>query len=243
MSKRTCQTEGCDNPHHAKGMCSRHYNRWAYRRRRDPERWAAFRSELEAAQEARAHAVLSADKTCSKCRTRQSKTEFTKASRSADGLHSWCKACLRDLAKRRYDPERARRKHAEKKEDPLYRAMRKAAYDRWRSEHPDRARAATRAWRAANPERPRESVRRYFARLADSTVGEVDYTEVLQRDGMWCYLCRADISTLDDLHFDHVLPLARGGAHSMENIRPAHARCNLSKGHRLLSELDWYRPE
>ena len=36
---------------------------------------------------------------------------------------------------------------------------------------------------------------------------------------------------------DHVIPLARGGTHSNDNIRPAHAKCNLRKSSKLLEDL------
>ncbi len=40
-----------------------------------------------------------------------------------------------------------------------------------------------------------------------------------------------------DLHFDHVIPRARDGRHVQENIRPSHAKCNLRKSNKLMSEL------
>jgi len=37
-----------------------------------------------------------------------------------------------------------------------------------------------------------------------------------------------------DLHFDHVIPLSKGGPHTYDNIRPAHSWCNMRKGTKLL---------
>lgn len=34
------------------------------------------------------------------------------------------------------------------------------------------------------------------------------------------------------LHIDHVIPLVKGGSHTLENVRPSHAICNLKKGAR-----------
>jgi 5-methylcytosine-specific restriction endonuclease McrA len=51
---------------------------------------------------------------------------------------------------------------------------------------------------------------------------------------MVCHLCGGAIPSLDDLHMDHVIPLILGGPHAADNIRPAHAFCNLSKGGRLI---------
>ena len=40
-------------------------------------------------------------------------------------------------------------------------------------------------------------------------------------------------------HWDHVIPIARGGPHCLSNLRPACARCNLSKNDKTLRE--WVR--
>jgi 5-methylcytosine-specific restriction endonuclease McrA len=38
-------------------------------------------------------------------------------------------------------------------------------------------------------------------------------------------------------HADHVTPLARGGLDCLENLAPACARCNLSKGSQTVDEF------
>ena len=44
-----------------------------------------------------------------------------------------------------------------------------------------------------------------------------------------CYLCGAPIESASDAHMDHVIPIARGGTHTRDNLAPAHARCNQIK--------------
>lgn len=61
----------------------------------------------------------------------------------------------------------------------------------------------------------------------------MDYAAILAEHGMTCHICTGEIESLTDLHFDHVIPLARGGEHSAANIRPSHAVCNLRKGARI----------
>lgn len=65
----------------------------------------------------------------------------------------------------------------------------------------------------------------------------VDYGVVVEIHGMICHICRLDIASMDDVHIDHVIPRARGGSHTYENVRPAHARCNLRKHVKLMEEL------
>jgi 5-methylcytosine-specific restriction endonuclease McrA len=154
-------------------------------------------------------------------------------------------------AKDRYDSQAARERHQRLKDDPDYLARKKAAYDRWRADNPDKAKAAYDAWRAANPDRTRQTRRAWYeanklkvrekgrrrrAAVLNASDGVVDYEALLEEHGMVCHICSGEIPTRADLHFDHVIPLARGGRHSPGNIRPAHAFCNLSKHDRLLDE-------
>lgn len=61
--------------------------------------------------------------------------------------------------------------------------------------------------------------------------------EIIKRDESTCYLCGASQLADSDIHLDHVVPLARGGPHTRDNVRVACAPCNLKKGARLLDEI------
>jgi 5-methylcytosine-specific restriction endonuclease McrA len=50
-----------------------------------------------------------------------------------------------------------------------------------------------------------------------------------------CYLCGRWTSP-DDRHIDHILPLARGGGETIDNLAVACAHCNLSKGDKTPDE-------
>ena len=114
-----------------------------------------------------------------------------------------------------------------------------ATQRRWREAHPERALAVKRAYVAANRAHvnlmatKHQATRR--AREYGAIVSETDYAAILLRDGMVCHICSGVIESMADLHFDHVIPLAKGGPHAAENIRPSHALCNMKKGARLLT--------
>lgn len=63
---------------------------------------------------------------------------------------------------------------------------------------------------------------------------------VYERDEWTCYLCGQHVdreaATTDPLYptLDHIVPLALGGPHSMDNLRLACRGCNLAKGASLL---------
>lgn len=52
-----------------------------------------------------------------------------------------------------------------------------------------------------------------------------------------CYYCAATVST-KRIHFEHIVPLSRGGSHSIENLCVSCKLCNLHKGTRHISEWD-----
>ncbi len=49
-----------------------------------------------------------------------------------------------------------------------------------------------------------------------------------------CYYCESGVSPFN-VHFDHVIPLAKGGSHTVGNICTACADCNLSKNDKMPS--------
>ena len=119
------------------------------------------------------------------------------------------------------------------------RAQRRRSMAKWRAENPEAAKAKMSEWIAANPQRWTELTRAYGgrrrARKAATQTGPVDLAQILERDGMVCHICSGVIEAMTDLHFDHVIPLSKGGPHIAENIAPSHAQCNMHKGARLIA--------
>lgn len=109
----------------------------------------------------------------------------------------------------------------------------------WRANNIEKARASANNWRKRNPDKAREVERRRRARIN----GGSPYTEadVLATYGTDCHICGdpVDMSAprkigtdgwRRGLHIDHVVPIAKGGADSLENVRPSHGACNITKG-------------
>ena len=64
---------------------------------------------------------------------------------------------------------------------------------------------------------------------------------VIARDGGICYCCGV-VTTLGGKpwykgHLEHLTPVSRGGANTMENLRVACESCNLTKGAKTLDEF------
>jgi 5-methylcytosine-specific restriction endonuclease McrA len=59
-------------------------------------------------------------------------------------------------------------------------------------------------------------------------------TRVVQETYGWgCWLCHRPIDTAAEYSIDHVIPRSKGGdIWDVDNMRPAHIRCNSSRGNR-----------
>lgn len=76
-------------------------------------------------------------------------------------------------------------------------------------------------------------------RMADGHFTPSDIRALYDEQEGRCAYC--GISTHDDYHVDHLVPLKRGGTHDPENLRISCPTCNMSKGAKLLSEWEAVR--
>lgn len=123
------------------------------------------------------------------------------------------KQITRDSAKRRYwaDPETARKKGV-------------VLAKRFRTTNPEAFKAI--AFRAKTKRRAQE---------LGSETGPVNYWRITRRDRMVCHICRKKVQSKAELEFDHVIPLAKGGAHVEANIAVSHRKCNRQKAAKVLT--------
>ena len=70
----------------------------------------------------------------------------------------------------------------------------------------------------------------------------VRLADVAERDHFQCQICESDVDiAIAHPHplspsLDHIVPLAKGGAHTMVNSQLAHLRCNMVKSDHLVDE-------
>jgi len=68
------------------------------------------------------------------------------------------------------------------------------------------------------------------ARLNNTIVEPINRQTIIERDNRTCHLCGTTHLADNEIHIDHVIPLARGGEHTERNLKVACAQCNLRKG-------------
>lgn len=176
-------------------------------------------------------------KRCSKCKATKPRGEFHPRRRSKDGLQSNCKACNRKAAL------------AWNKAHPGQR-------ERWRSENKGKERATCAAWRRANPKKVSQYLAKYSrnnpakmrqkcarrrALKKSSAVSSprelaAFYRLVRTADRITCHWCGKPVKK-GDRHVDHIVPLARGGAHAVLNLCCSCSSCNHRKRSKLPAEF------
>jgi|688.fasta_scaffold433938_2 hypothetical protein len=133
--------------------------------------------------------------------------------------------------------ERGRRK----KNPARHRELDKA----WRDANVEKAREIEKRYRDSHPEVQRRKKRQYRARKYGSETEKYTTQDILDLYGSDCHICFEPIDLEasrscgsegweKSLHLDHLIPLIKGGTDLKDNIRPAHASCNIRKQATLL---------
>lgn len=192
-------------------------------------------------------------KICTKCDKAKDFEEFDLDQNGSYGRFSQCKECRSEYNRqfRIENLEEVRAQAHIKNAKPETKAQRMKRH-RERSATDPQYLESRQRWRRTyylnHTEEAKDFYPRRRARILNATVGEVDYTRILERNGYHCYLCNQPIhpdakpGSSASLSFDHVIPLhprpgEPQGSHSEENILPAHVACNVRKSNRSLETL------
>ena len=193
-------------------------------------------------------------KLCRSCNQSLPLSLFGKDAKFKDGLRSVCKDCNNAKATTYYlankdtiaikaslrfqkqmseNPEDYRKASAARQ--ARFRANNpersKVSYSRWLTNNPGANYQATKKWRAKNPDAVLAANERRRALKANAPTFIVTAKDVQKLLGQPCAYCGKPAQ-----HLDHVIPLSRGGSHSIGNLIQACASCNTSKNNKFIME-------
>jgi len=180
-------------------------------------------------------------KRCGTCRENKPFADFASDKQKKDGLNSYCRSCQRE--RNQSSAGKASRKK--------YRGTERGreATDRYRTS--DTFKATHKKWRAS--EAGKTAVRRGWERYSMTEKGRVNslkqsakrrarklkapsddwtHAQIHSEANGRCLYCGIKV-TLNEMHADHFIPLAKGGSNLRENIVCSCASCNLKKSDRM----------
>ena len=166
-------------------------------------------------------------KTCTKCKALKNKNLFAKNKLTTDGFQVYCKACQKTYR----DPEKNKKYLAIYRREnrsillPKKRINSKAYYEKNRQKVLDKQKANY----DPSTSQKKTSIRR--ARLQSNPVYEVTKKEVWKFRHLPCFYCGGKGGSID-----HVIPVSKGGAHSIGNLVSSCRTCNSSKGNKFITQ-------
>ena len=162
---------------------------------------------------------------CSLCGEWKELTDFYVRKESPDGYRRDCKACCAERNTKVVRDWRAKNRDK-------YLKQNRDSVERWRERYPERRKAVSDADYAKHRERYFSNNRLRRARKRDAETLEILDREIRRALSSPCAHCGCPSEELD-----HVIPLSRGGRHSVGNLQGLCKPCNTQKGNRLEIEV------
>ena len=155
-------------------------------------------------------------KVCSKCKEEKIINLFSKNKNYRDGLESQCKECTK------------KRLHKWRENNHEYDLQRKIE---WRDKNIEYDKKRKAKWSSENLNKRRMSFHKRNIKIKENIfyISEKEIKKILNSA---CFYC----SSYDNIQVDHVVPVSKGGRHSVGNIVAACRSCNASKCDKYLIE-------
>lgn len=196
----------------------------------------------------------SAYKRCYACnRTLLKEEHFYKSSARSDNYATECKECAKKQKEKRHkaDPEKYKERNKKymaeyyknnkekaKINGRMYREDNKLACRERNSKYYIQNKVSickqSSKYKKNNKTKVREQTQRRRSLKKNAICENFTTQDIVSLYGDVCFYYK----TQPFEHMDHFVPLSRGGSHTLSNIRPACAECNLRKGARMPEEFE-----
>lgn len=187
-------------------------------------------------------------KICSKCKQEKDESEFYKDKQRIDGLALKCKKCykqyykenkekLKEISKKYYENNRVDILKRQKNYCKSHKNESAKKNEKYYKNNKKEIRERNKEWANKNKDKIRSYKQKRRARKKGSSgsVSNIEWKELCSRYGNICLRCGSSRK----LTQDHVVPLSKGGFHTIYNLQPLCRSCNCSKHDKTID----YRPD
>lgn len=185
---------------------------------------------------------LTLTKSCTTCFESKPLDDYQRRSRSHDGRMSVCRDCNNAKKRANYAANPAPKIAATREYHLKNAEWSKATLAEWHQNNRARRYAAHKERLQSDPDYAKyrreltaHSERRRRASKIATQVAAISvqqYADLLENYGGNCWICSVDLDS-EALHWDHYVPLSRGGTHTLNNLRPSCGPCNLRKSNKF----------
>ena len=188
-------------------------------------------------------------KTCYRCKRSLDVSHFHSDISRSDSLNPKCKSCTLETSRAYYAQHAMQVLQRTGAWGRKNKARKNASTRRWRVANPEAARQAVLRWSKNNPEKKKASEQNWIKnhpekmasyqaqaharrRGAQETEHPLTAAEWLYIKAVYdsrCVYCRRKLKKLTQ---DHIIPVSKGGKHTIENVVPSCQSCNSRKGNR-----------
>jgi 5-methylcytosine-specific restriction endonuclease McrA len=172
-------------------------------------------------------------KNCYKCGLNKETFDFHKNKNKYDGFSSECKAC----DKLRCSKYRQNNENLKSKKEKYRVANKKVIAEKLHQyylNNKEKIRQNVLKYKKDNPKKYQMYANKRLAAKKSSIVEDFSIDDVIFKYGSNCYYCL--IGNFE--HIDHYIPLSKGGCHTLSNVRPSCADCNLRKHDKMPEDFE-----
>lgn len=175
-------------------------------------------------------------KRCPKCETHKQLSEFGKHKQTKDGLKNYCRVCNNASARAYQNSNRDKVRKANREYTRANSEANKARSKAWYYNNREKALTDSKKWQLENKEKVSnyKLINRHKRRamVKESGVYKVTGKDLAKIRRNNCVYCGSS----ENITVEHIIPITRGGTHSIGNLTSACRSCNFSKSGKLIME-------